>query len=155
MWALIAALSGLACSAGTSPAHAQDGTAPEGTVAIDGLLWRLGTNGESVAWTAAHEYCATLEHAGFDDWRLPTLLELRAVHDPAAESGLHAQLELDDCCAWSSTNLVEVPAEAKGQLPDPSNDPAEYYWGFLFASGIEYYSFQRFPDGVAMCVREP
>lgn len=77
------------------------------------------------------------------------------LHDPSRESGLHAPLELGDCCLWSSTNLVDVPAEAKGGLPDPANDPADYYWGFLFASGDRYYSFRRFPDGLAACVREP
>ncbi len=164
-WASAAVIA-LACG-GPSLATAEEGAdgpegtvatyadVPEGTVAVNDLLWRVGKPGESVPWTEANEYCATLEHAGFDDWRLPTLEELRAVHDAAAESGLPAQLELGDCCAWSSTSLAEVPAEAKGELPDPSNDLSGYYWGLLFASGIEYYSFQRFPDGVAMCVREP
>jgi hypothetical protein len=114
----------------------------------------LVTNGESVPWNAANEYCETLEHAGFDDWRLPTLLELESLHDPSEESGLRAPFDLGDCCAWSSTSLVDIPPERKGVLPDPSQAPANYYWGLLFANGIRYYSFERFPDGSAMCVRD-
>jgi len=125
------------------------------TALIDGLLWQRGTNGASVSWDDAHEYCETLELAGFDDWRLPTLAELEKLRDPTRESGLRAPLTLDDCCVWSATNLVDEPAERKGQLPPPTNAPADYYWGYLFESGIRYYSFRRFPDGLAMCVRDP
>lgn len=149
-------LAALTCLVTAAPSPAQESTdPPEDTVRADGLLWHVAADGENVGWDAAREYCETLEHAGFSDWRLPTLAELERLHDPSRESGLHAPLELGDCCLWSSTNLVDVPAEAKGGLPDPANDPADYYWGFLFASGDRYYSFRRFPDGLAACVREP
>lgn len=154
-WRALAGLAALAC-AGIQPSPAQERTQTAGdTVTIDGLEWQLGSNGENVPWSDAHEYCETLEHAGFADWRLPTLAELERLHEPGEESGLPAPIELDDCCAWSSTNLVEEPAAAKGALPDPTNAPRDYYWGFLFGSGDRYYSFRSFPDGLAMCVREP
>jgi hypothetical protein len=136
-----------------APTHAQQERV-DGVEEVAGLTWALATNGESVPWNAANEYCETLEHAGFDDWRLPTLLELESLHDPSQESGLRSPFDLGDCCAWSSTNLVDIPAERKGVLPDPSQAPANYYWGLLFANGIRYYSFERFPDGAAMCVRD-
>lgn len=136
-----------------APTQAQQEAARE-VEEVDGLTWALVTNGETVPWTDAKEYCDTLAHAGFDDWRLPTLSELESLHDPSAESGLRAPFVLDDCCAWSSTNLVEMPPERKGALPDPSLAPANYYWGFLFDGGIRYYSYERFPDGSAMCVRD-
>jgi len=140
----------------SSRARAQPGEEPSAETAIVGdLMWRNGSNGENIPWNQAREYCETLEHAGFDDWRLPTLAELETIHDSSADSGLRAPLALEDCCAWSSTNLVEEPAQAKGSLPDPANDPSDYYWGFLFGSGDRYYSFRSFPDGLAMCVREP
>lgn len=152
----IAALAALAGLDMTEPVLAQEGSEPSREVAlVENLLWQVGTNGENVPWDEAHEYCETLELAGFDDWRLPTLVELESLHDPSSDSGAHAAIELDDCCTWSATNLVMQPAEAKGRLPDPANDLADYYWGFLFPSGDRYYSFRRFPDGLAMCVREP
>jgi hypothetical protein len=149
----IALLAGAAALLG-APAHAQQ-QARNAVAEVGELMWALVTNGESVPWTAAKEYCDTLEHAGFGDWRLPTLPELESLHDPSVESGLRAPFNLGDCCAWSSTNIVEVPPERKGALPDPSLAPANYYWGFLFAGGIRYYSYERFPDGTALCVRKP
>ena len=137
-----------------APAHAQQAAA-RAVAEVGGLMWALVTNGESVPWSTANEYCDTLEHAGFADWRLPTLPELESLHDPSAESGWRLPFDLGDCCAWSSTNIVEVPPERKGALPDPSLAPENYYWGFLFDGGIRYYSYERFPDGLAMCVRKP
>lgn len=155
-WTTLAVLAALASIDRGDDAHAQQQEdVPEGTVAVGDLLWYLGSTAETVPWSEAHEYCETLEHGGFDDWRLPVLAELETLHDPSADDGIRAPFELADCCAWSSTNLVELPAEAKGVLPDPTNDPADYYWGFLFTGGVRYYSFGRFPDGLAMCVREP
>jgi hypothetical protein len=135
---------------------AQD--APSARVAtIGGLMWTTATNGDDVAWSDANEHCATLELGGHDDWRLPALAELESLYDRGADARgrIVSPIELDDCCVWSATNLAELDAEAKGVLPDPANDRSNYYWGFLFPSGVRYYSFQGFPDGQALCVRDP
>jgi hypothetical protein len=149
-----ATLAGIALLA-SAAASAQSSDA-EGIEVIGELMWALETNGESVPWTDANAYCETLEHAGHEDWRLPTLAELESLYDPSAgaRGRIRTPFELEDCCAWSGTDLNELEPEAKGVLPEPSNDPGEYYWGFLFPSGVRYYSFQRFPDGLALCVRE-
>ena len=131
-------------------------TQQAGVAEIAGLVWATGTNGENVPWEDANAYCDTLELAGRDDWRLPTLAELETLHDPAAagRGQIRAPLELEDCCAWSSTSFAELPADRKGVLPEPLAEPEAYYWGFLFAGGIRYYSLGRFPDGEALCVRD-
>lgn len=136
----------------SGPAGAQSGRAP--TAVIDGLMWATESNGETIPWEDANAYCETLELDGHDDWRLPTLAEAESLYDPDAPERLRSPIELADCCAWSSANLVEIEADRKGVLPDPVNPPAGYYWGFLFSQGIRYYSFGRFPDGEALCVRE-
>jgi hypothetical protein len=146
--ALLAALS-IGFSASGS---AQDDTRE--TIVVDGKMWSLVTSAEPLPWTEANAFCETLDLEGHSDWRLPSLLELEALHDPSAESGLPAPIELDDCCAWSSSNLLEIPAEQKGNLPEPGQGPQQYYWGYLFASGVRYYSSRGFPDGLALCVRE-
>lgn len=145
---IIACLNGLA-----SPAHAQDADA---VATVDDLMWTTRSNGAAVSWDEADEYCETLELEGHGDWRLPTLVEVESLYEPDADQRgrIRSPFELSDCCAWSSVNLVELEAETKGVLPDPTNPPAGYYWGFLFSSGIRYYSFARFPDGEALCVRE-
>ena len=134
-----------------APGGAQ--SASDAVTVVGTLMWAAATNGEDVSWPDASEYCETLELDAFDDWRLPTLVEVESLYDPASETRLVDGFALDQCCVWSATNLVALEAEAKGVLPDVTNDPKDYYWGFLFPSGVRYYSFGRFPDGQALCVR--
>lgn len=135
-------------------ASASGQNAPGETVVVDGRMWSTATSAEAMPWAEAEAYCDTLESGGHQDWRLPRLAELETLHDAATASGLPAPLALNDCCAWSADNLVAVPAERKGQLPDPSGAPDQYYWGFLFSNAVSYFSNGRFPDGSALCVRD-
>jgi hypothetical protein len=142
-------------SAGLASMQASPQNTTDEVAEIDGRQWSLITGSEAVPWDEAEEFCETLETGGFDDWRLPMLAELESLHDPAAENGIRGPIDLVDCCAWSSVDLVALPPERKGELPDPAGPPEGYYWGYLFASGISYYSNGRFPDGFALCTRGP
>jgi hypothetical protein len=124
-----------------------------GVTVVDGRSWALETSGEAAPWTEAEEHCETLEAGGHDDWRLPTLFELESLFDASTGGELPGGIELEDCCTWSSTNLVALEPEAKGVLPNPAMGPDQYYWGLLFPDGIRYYSMSRFPDGLALCTR--
>lgn len=77
-----------------------------------GLMWEnpptCAVNGADGDLQAAIAYCAQLEHAGHDDWRLPTIGELRTLIRgcPNTETGgdcpvddncLHPYCGLDDC----------------------------------------------------------
>lgn len=121
------------------------------TVQFEGQQWTLTTNGDDLPWADADQYCRELELEGHQDWRLPTLVELEALHDPATEGGIVAPISLDACCIWSATSLADRSADQGG---DTAGDPALYYWGFLFEGGTRYYSFQRFADGRALCMRD-
>jgi hypothetical protein len=121
---------------------------------VDGRSWAVETSGDAVPWADANDYCDTLEAGGHDDWRLATLAELEALFAASDNGVLPPAIDLADCCAWSATNLVEIPPEAKGELPDPAMGPDQYYWGLLFPDGIRYYSMSRFPDGVGLCTRD-
>ena len=143
------ALASLVLAAGSS---AQD-TGDEVAV-FDGKSWSLVTGDGPAPWAEADAFCETLEAGSLSDWRLPTLAELESLRDPAAPDGLPAPLALDDCCAWSAESLSDIPAGQKGQLPDPAGPPEGYFWGFLFASGVSYYSNGRFPDGTAVCISD-
>lgn len=44
-----------------------------------GLVWQQGDSGIQVSWEDACQFCDTLEIAGFDDWRLPRVDELRTL----------------------------------------------------------------------------
>ena len=147
-------VAGLACGAAL-PAGAQQSSGSDGdVVTIDGAEWSTITSA-SIPWAEADEFCDDLEAGGFSDWRLPTLTELEALHDPSAPGSMRAAIDLADCCAWSSMNLEDLTPERKGQLPDPGGPPAGYYWGYMFQGDISYYSNGRFPDGLALCTRGP
>lgn len=135
---------------GGATSHAQQ---PPEVIVVDGRAWAVEDSGEPASWAEAEDYCNTLEAGGFADWRLPSLFELESLFTAGPAGTLPAGIELDDCCAWSSTNLVDLEPEAKGELPDPAMGPDMYYWGLLFPDGVRYYSMNRFPDGVALCTR--
>jgi len=121
------------------------------SVAVDGRQWAAASNGADVRWQEANAFCRELELDGHDDWRLPTLTELETLHDPDQPSGITAPFQLDDCCLWSSTTLVERPADGASGI---GADASRYRWGFLFDGGIRYYSIDIQPDGRALCTRD-
>lgn len=47
-----------------------------------GLMWISKDNGVPINWPDAKEYCENLNVAGFSDWRMPTLAELRTLYTP-------------------------------------------------------------------------
>ena len=130
-------------------AAASDG---EGTVTVEGLQWALETNGSDLPWPEAIDYCEGLELAGHDDWRLPSMAELKTLADPdAADGGIRSPFRVETCCLWSGESLVDRPAEDGDETAGP---PDRYHWGFMFDGGLEYYAVHIFDDGQALCVRE-
>jgi hypothetical protein len=127
------------------------GAAPGAVAEVLGRQWATAGNGADVRWRQADAWCSALEAGGHDDWRLPTLDELETLHDPDAPDGVRAPLRLDGCCLWSSTSLVDLPAEDDGGI---GTHPSRYRWGFLFDAGIRYYSIVFQPDGRALCTRD-
>lgn len=55
----------------------------DGTVSdhVTGLMWQREAPNANFIWEDAVSYCAALDLAGNDDWRLPTVLELRSIVD--------------------------------------------------------------------------
>jgi hypothetical protein len=60
-----------------------------------GLMWAGRDNGEDVNWHKASEYCSDLQLAGYSDWRLATIDELRGVYE------------------WNASALGELPRSSK------------------------------------------
>ncbi len=92
----------------------QAGTESRGeSILINGVEWALATNGENITWPEAVEYCSSLTLAGHSDWRLPTMAELKSLHEPGATGGegIRDPFSIDDCCLWSGESLVDRPAE--------------------------------------------
>lgn len=70
-----------------------------------GLYWSALTDGkvyiqdpDESAWTNAFNYCENLSDGGYDDWRLPTIDEIRTLiqNCPATEPGGACDLEKED-----------------------------------------------------------
>ena len=80
----------------------------DGTVSDTGtgLMWQQATAPGTYNWEQALAYCEDLSLAGHDDWRLPTIKELRSIVDytrynPAMDTT--AFLEVAASWYWSST----------------------------------------------------
>jgi len=50
------------------------------------LVWAATDNGKDVRWSGAVRYCRDLRLAGYSDWRLPTLPELKGIFDLSARA---------------------------------------------------------------------
>jgi hypothetical protein len=91
-----------------------------------GLMWAGKDNGEDVNWHKASEYCSNLRLAGYSDWRLATIEELREIY------------------AWN--------ASAPGELPRSSEHEAFVYTfdikGNIFLTG-DPWSGSRIDDDPA------
>ncbi|MEQ8514795.1 MAG: DUF1566 domain-containing protein [Chromatocurvus sp.] len=129
---------------------AADATAMD-VVTLEKRQWATATNGPDLTWPEADTYCADLTLGGHDDWRLPTLMELETLHDPAADSGIREPISLDGCCLWSSTSLEDRAAEDGDEI---AGEPGMYRWGYMFDGGLYYYAVHIFEDGQALCMRD-
>jgi len=107
-----------------------------------GLMWAAKDNGKDVNWHDADKYCRKLRVAGYSDWRLASLTELKAIFDRnAAANGLYGagskkqvyvwhvrgDLFLTGLQEWSSTQRVDDHGVAHGLV-----------WYFDFSRGIQF-----------------
>ena len=91
-----------------------------------GLMWEKEGPGPRMSWEAAITYCESLSLAGYDDWRLPNIKELRSILDYRRYNP-----SIDTSCFpatvpfyyWSSTTYPTDSSEA---------------WSINFFSGYDY-----------------
>ena len=94
---------------------------------IRNLMWQDDESVKNVKkdWNGAIEYCKNLNFAGFDDWRLPSRMELLSITDktkvnPAMQDGFK---NVVSGFYWSSSPAVSVSSSA---------------WYVYFGSGHEH-----------------
>jgi|SRR6185312_9247240 len=93
-WAKVAALllSLAAMQANTQSAPKGQGGAQETQIRgywIDpstGLMWAGKDNGKDVSWNKAMKYCRDLRLAGYSDWKLASIGELKGIYDKNAKA---------------------------------------------------------------------
>jgi len=92
-----------------------------------GLMWQRVTASRTYTWEQALSYCENLTHAGYSDWRLPTIKELASLADlrrynPAIDT---AYFPGTAWSYWSSTTYDYTTSDA---------------WLVSFYDGDEYYT---------------
>ena len=107
---------------------------------VTGLIWQKDTAPGTYTWEQALSYCAGLTLAGYDDWRLPTIMELtflvdRDRHDPTINTTYFPNTV--SSYYWSSTPCVYYPYGA---------------WGVRFGDGYVLYGVKS-DDGYGRAVR--
>lgn len=69
------------------------------------LMWTKTDNGAEINWSDAVKYCESLSLNGFNDWRLPSHLDLKATNalDIPASDRIWKSFQLKrTCCYWTS-----------------------------------------------------
>lgn len=105
-----------------------------------GLMWQYKDDDQTRNWENALTYCEDLHLAGYDDWRLPDIRELRslverALNDPAIENIFLPYVK--SAAYWSSTTSVSYTSKA---------------WLISFSSGLTDWS-DKTNELYARCVR--
>lgn len=80
-----------------------------------GLKWIKGEAG-AMSWSAAVEYCDTLQMSGYSDWRLPTIDELGLSY--TLKESFPGFPDDSNAYYWSSTVNQNYPEYAHGMYAD-------------------------------------
>lgn len=132
--------------------------APPWTDQTSGLMWTRNDNVADLDFGGAVAYCKNLNRAGFSDWRLPEMDELKGIYDPS----LNVPVNRPDLVALHIPG-VPGPAHIKGHISisgieisnsgAPPADIQTFDFGLGKVKSIK--SNKSHPYMRALCVRKP
>lgn len=82
---------------------------------VTGLMWQRAVDAQSHVWSAARSYCDSIALAGFDDWRLPSRIELVSILDSTRNEPSIDMTAFPDAPSdwyWSSSTWAADPNKA-------------------------------------------
>lgn len=151
-------------SSGSSSATGNQGVpptsdqAPPWTDESTGLMWTRSDNAADLDFGGAVAYCKSLNRAGFADWRLPEMEELKGIYDPSS----NVPVNRPDLVALHIPG-VPGPAHIKGHISIsgleisnsgvPPSDIQTFDFGLGKVKSIK--SNKSHPYMRALCVRKP
>ena len=69
------------------------------------LYWQQSSSTERYTWKDAHAYCEKLNLAGYKDWRLPTIKELKTLIEKEHQPTICPVFECKSDWYWSSSYI--------------------------------------------------
>ena len=80
---------------------------------LGGLMWQDGADIFNGSEDEAKKYCEDLNFAGFSDWRLPSMSELRSIANKSREPAIKEGFEnVKSDFYWSSTKVDDELSKA-------------------------------------------
>lgn len=150
-----------------------DSDAPDGTWVDPETcrMWRIENNPQKWLFDSAKVYCESLKQGGFDDWRLPSISELRSLIRGCPATITGGECPLTDACEdWSECKDESCRGCEEGEGlndgcygPPELMNPCEWFWTanedicMLFAVGgivlCDTGDEEREPRNFVQCVR--
>jgi len=139
-----------------------------------GLSWQNGDE-MNLRWSLAINYCEDLTWGGYDDWRLPTISELRSLIRGCPETEAGGTCGVTDDCLDSDCRSDWCDGCRSDFGPGPEGEywpeqletgkgwwywssseasAVNHAWGILFDSGNVFSGHQIYFDCRARCVRD-